>query len=112
MHVHRQHASTSGIPSCTHDASGGKGNPDVLRTFSERNCSVQAAKFALLDAVHSNSSMASALATYQVLTGSWRNILEDLSIIDGLTATDIQSLAAETFDPSNCFTGYVRPLKA
>ncbi|KAK9831200.1 hypothetical protein WJX74_007227 [Apatococcus lobatus] len=72
----------------------------------------KAAKFALVDAVSSNSSMASALATYQVLTGSWRNILQDLSIIEGLSAEDIRSVSAEMFNPNNCFTGYVQPLKA
>ena len=71
---------------------------------------VQAAKFALVDAISSNSSMASALATYQVLTGSWRNILQDLSIIDSLDAEDLRSVAADTFAPNNCFTGYVQPL--
>ena len=89
--------------------------PDTceMLTVSE-HCKVaaQAARFAVLEAVSSNSSMASALATYQVLTGSWRNILEDLSIIDGVTAADIRSVAAETFAPDNCFTGYVRPPKA
>ncbi len=73
---------------------------------------VQAAKFAVLDALRSNASMASALATYQVLTGSWHNILGDLSIVEGLTAHDIKTVAAETFDPSNCFTGYVRSQRA
>ena len=72
---------------------------------------MQAAKFALVEAVSSNSSMASALATYQVLTGSWRNISQDLSIIDSLSAEDVRSVAAETFAPNNCFTGYVEPLK-
>ncbi len=42
------------------------------------------------------------------LTGRWHNNLQDLSIVEGLTAHDIRMVAAELIDPSTCFTGYVR----
>ena len=62
----------------------------------------------LVDALRRNSGMASALASYHTLTGSWRTILEESAQIETLKAADVRDVAARTFTPENCFTGYVR----
>ena len=51
--------------------------------------------------------MASALCSYHVNAGSWRKLLGDLEQVDQLTATDIQTLAAATFQEDNMYTGYM-----
>ncbi len=70
----------------------------------------QAAKVSLVDALRSNASMAGALASYHALTGSWRTLLADARRGEALTPEDVHEVAARTFTPENCFTGYVLPL--
>ena len=43
--------------------------------------------------------------------GTWRGVLEDVQRAEELTSRDIREVAAATFAPDNCFTGYVLPLK-
>ena len=64
----------------------------------------------LVDALRSNASMASALASYHALTGSWRTLLADTRRVEALGAADVREVAARTFAADNCFTGYVLPL--
>ena len=51
--------------------------------------------------------MAAALCAGHVLTGSWRNILSDLQVVEQLTSTDVQQCAAHTFTEDNLFTGHI-----
>lgn len=76
----------------------------VLTKF---NLGLQATKVALVDGLRSNSSMAAALCAGHVLTGSWRNILSDLHVVEQLTSTDVQQCAAHTFTEDNMFTGHI-----
>ncbi|CAL8468516.1 g8056 [Coccomyxa elongata] len=72
----------------------------------------KAAKVTLVDALRSNSGMASALAAYHVLTGSWQSLLKESAIVEQLTPEDVRAVAARTFTQDNCFKGLVLPLKA
>ena len=69
---------------------------------------MQASKVELVDALRRNSGMAAALASYHTLTGSWRTILHECAQIETLKAADVRDVAARTFTPDNCFTGYVQ----
>lgn len=70
---------------------------------------VQAAKVTLVDALRNNASMAGALASYHALTGTWRTLLADTRAVEALGVDDVRDVAARTFSPDNCFTGYVLP---
>ena len=74
---------------------------------TELNVCLQATKVSLVDGLRSNSSMAAALCAGHVLTGSWRNILSDLQVVEQLTSTDVQQCAAHTFTDDNLFTGHI-----
>ncbi|CAL5221368.1 g3548 [Coccomyxa viridis] len=77
-------------------------------TASEMERIKKASKVELVDALRRNSGMAAALASYHTLTGSWRTILQESAQIETLKAADVRDVAARTFTPENCFTGYVR----
>lgn len=64
----------------------------------------------LLDALSNNSAIASALSSYQVLTGDCRNVLTDLRRIELLTGAEVREAAARHLRPDNCFKGTVLPL--
>lgn len=70
-------------------------------------CGLQAAKVTLVDTMRSNSSMASVLASYHALTGSWQSLLAESARIEALTAEDVRAVAARTFLDDNCFRGFV-----
>lgn len=59
------------------------------------------AKAGLLRSLDSNMGMAFALAEYEVKTGSWVNLFEELEKIDAVTAQDIQRVAQTMFRPEN-----------
>ncbi|MBE9141741.1 M16 family metallopeptidase [Planktothrix mougeotii] len=59
------------------------------------------AKAGLLRSLDSNMGMAFALAEYEVKTGSWVNLFEELEKIDAITAQDIQRVAQTMFRPEN-----------
>ncbi|KAK9829270.1 hypothetical protein WJX72_004899 [[Myrmecia] bisecta] len=69
----------------------------------------KAAKLTLINSIQSNASMASLLTTYHALTGSWRNVLVDMALVESLTPDDIRATAGRVFREDNCFTGYVLP---
>lgn len=82
--------------------------PVWLRDSREVAHGLQASKVELVDALRRNSAMAAALASYHTLTGSWRTILQESAQIETLQASDVRDVAARTFAPDNCFTGYVQ----
>ncbi|MEB3309741.1 MAG: pitrilysin family protein [Snowella sp.] len=63
----------------------------------------------LLRALDSNSGMARLLAEYQVKTGDWRNLFNQLAAIAAVTPADIQRVAQQTFTPENRTIGRILP---
>lgn len=63
----------------------------------------------LLDALGSNGAVAGALASYDRLTGDWRNVLGDLQRIESIEAGEVRDAAARWLRPDNRFRGYVVP---
>ncbi|MEA5533362.1 pitrilysin family protein [Crocosphaera sp. XPORK-15E] len=61
----------------------------------------------LLRSLDSNLGMAKALTEYQVKTGSWRNLFDQLQAIEAVNAADIQRVAKETFTPENKTIGRI-----
>ncbi len=59
------------------------------------------AKASLLRSLDSNMGMAFALVEYQVKTGSWKNLFQQLEAIEQITPADIQRIAIATFRPEN-----------
>ncbi len=62
-------------------------------------------KAGLLGTLDSNSGMASLLAEYQAKTGDWRNVFEELQLIEAVSAADVQRVAKATFRPENRTVG-------
>jgi len=69
------------------------------------------ARAGLLRVLASNRGMASLLPEYEAKTGSWRNLFEELSQIEAVTAEDIQRVAQQTFRPENQTVGKLLPLE-
>ncbi|WP_084386949.1 M16 family metallopeptidase [Anabaena sp. CA = ATCC 33047] len=59
------------------------------------------ARAGLLRSLDSNMGMAQQLLEYQVKTGSWRNLFQQLDDIAAVTPADIQRVAKATFTPEN-----------
>ncbi|MFH7028998.1 MAG: M16 family metallopeptidase [Heteroscytonema crispum UTEX LB 1556] len=59
------------------------------------------ARAELLRTLDSNSGMAQQLLEYEVKTGSWRNLFQQLDRLAKVTPADIQRVAQETFTPEN-----------
>lgn len=59
------------------------------------------AKAGLLRSLDSNMGMAFALLDYEVKTGSWMHLFEQLDAITAITPADIQRVARSTFRPEN-----------
>ncbi|MGB3300955.1 MAG: pitrilysin family protein [Phormidesmis sp.] len=62
-------------------------------------------KAGLLGVLDSNSGMASLLAEYQAKTGDWRNVFEELQLIEAVSAADVQRVAKATFRTENKTVG-------
>lgn len=69
----------------------------------------QRARAQLVQQLDSNSGLAGQLATYQVLTGDWRNLFRQLDAIDKVTREDIQRVARAYFTDRNRTVGYLVP---
>ncbi|WOD37614.1 pitrilysin family protein [Nodosilinea sp. E11] len=67
------------------------------------------ARAGLLQSLASNSGMASLLAEYQAKTGDWRNIFDNLTAIEAVSAADIQRVAQTLFQPTNRTVGKLLP---
>ncbi len=63
----------------------------------------------LVGGLDSNSGLASQLASYQVLTGDWRNLFRRLEVIDRVSREDIQRVAKQYFIESNRSIAYLAP---
>ncbi|WP_425340754.1 M16 family metallopeptidase [Crocosphaera watsonii] len=63
----------------------------------------------LLRSLDSNLGMGKALVEYEVKTGSWRNLFEQVQAIDAVTTADIQRVAKTTFVPENLTIGRILP---
>jgi len=61
----------------------------------------------LLRVLDSNMGMARLLTEYQVKTGDWRNLFNQLEAIAAVTPADIQRVAQETFTPENRTIGRI-----
>jgi predicted Zn-dependent peptidase len=59
------------------------------------------ARAELLQTLDSNSGMAEQLLEYEVKTGSWRNLFQQLDRLAKVTPADIQRVAKGTFTPAN-----------
>lgn len=69
----------------------------------------QRARAQLVAQLESNSGLAGQLASYQVLTGDWRNLFRELEAIDNVTREDIQRVAQTYFTERNRSVGYLMP---
>jgi predicted Zn-dependent peptidase len=63
----------------------------------------------ILRSLDSNLGMARLLVEYEVKTGDWRNIFQQIDDIDKVTAEDVQRIAQETFVPENRTIGRLIP---
>ncbi|HLP87877.1 MAG TPA: pitrilysin family protein [Nostocaceae cyanobacterium] len=59
------------------------------------------AKASVLRSLDSNMGMARLLTEYEVKTGSWRNLFQQLERLDSITPADIQRVAKATFTQEN-----------
>ena len=73
-----------------------------LRRFSKGSQAMS------LRVLQSNASMASALASYEKLTGSWENMYKELYMIDSMSPTQIADICSKYLIPSSSFAGYVQ----
>jgi predicted Zn-dependent peptidase len=78
-----------------------------LVTESELNRVKTKAKASLLRTLDTNEGMASLLAEYEVKTGSWLKLFEDLDRIEKVTAEDVQRVAQTTFTAENRTIGRI-----
>ncbi len=67
------------------------------------------ARAGLLRSLDSNSGMAQLLLEYEVKTGSWRNLFQQLEALRAVTASDVQRVAKATFMPENRTVGRLLP---
>ncbi|WP_107666634.1 pitrilysin family protein [Cyanothece sp. BG0011] len=63
----------------------------------------------LLRSLDSNLGMGKALVEYEVKTGTWRNLFDQIQAIDAVTSADVQRVARETFVPENLTIGKILP---
>ncbi|MBN2183523.1 MAG: insulinase family protein [Sedimentisphaerales bacterium] len=66
----------------------------------------------LIRLLASDSGLARELAFYDVVTGDWRNLFEELDKIEKVTAEDIQRVAAEYFTRKNRSVGMIETARA
>ncbi|XTZ09752.1 MAG: M16 family metallopeptidase [cyanobacterium endosymbiont of Rhopalodia yunnanensis] len=62
---------------------------------------------ALVGSLDSNLGMARSLIEYEVKTGSWRNLFEQLTAVEAVSAADIKRVAEKTFIPENRTIGRI-----
>jgi predicted Zn-dependent peptidase len=61
----------------------------------------------LIGGLDSNAGLASQLASYEVLTGNWRNLFRAIDAIGEVSREDIQRVANEYFTERNRTVGYL-----
>ncbi len=70
------------------------------------------ARASLLRQLDDNMGLAIQLASYQALTGDWRNLFRQLDKINAVTPEDIQRVARATFRRTNRTVGVIEPLES
>jgi predicted Zn-dependent peptidase len=70
------------------------------------------ARAGLIRQLDSNSGLAGQLTFYEVVTGDWRNLFNQLDQIDKVTAEDIQRVAKEYFTKKNRTVGVIETTAA
>ncbi|MBX2864717.1 MAG: insulinase family protein [Leptolyngbyaceae cyanobacterium MAG.088] len=102
-------------PGHTADEVGAALNQEIMRLKTEP-VSVEEldrvktqARAGLLRSLRSNGGMARLLTSYEVKTGSWRNLFKELDKIAAVTPDDIQRVAQATFKPENRTVGRLLP---
>lgn len=78
-----------------------------LVTEAELNRVKTKAKASLLRTLDTNEGMARLLVEYDVKTGSWLKLFEDLDAIEKVTPEDVQRVAQTTFTPENRTIGRI-----
>jgi predicted Zn-dependent peptidase len=66
-------------------------------------------KKGLIDGMKSNGSMARMLTNYDVLSGSWRNLLDEIERVEAVSADDIQRIARHYLVQKNRTIGEIIP---
>ncbi|OHB63175.1 MAG: hypothetical protein A2Y76_05915 [Planctomycetes bacterium RBG_13_60_9] len=61
----------------------------------------------LIRQLDSNSGLAAQLTFYEVVTGDWRNLFQELDRIDAVTAEDVQRVATTYFTTKNRTVGAI-----
>lgn len=69
------------------------------------------ARAGLIRSLDDNMGMAQALASWQALTGDWRNLFRQLDRINAVTPADIQRVAKLAFVPNNRTVGVIEPVQ-
>lgn len=104
----------------------GKTNDDAEKAMMEeierlKNETVSAAELEgvknraraqMVQLLSSNTSMGIQLASYQMLTGDWRNLFKYLDALSKVTPEDIQRVAKATFTDKNRTVGVIEPAQA
>jgi len=67
------------------------------------------ARAGLLRSLDSNMGMAQSLLEYEIKTGSWRNLFQQIDAIAKITPADIQRVARATFTDQNRTIGRILP---
>lgn len=67
------------------------------------------ARSGILQVLQNNASLAAALASYQVLSGSWKNLPLELQQIERLTPRQVTDRAGLYLNRENSFVGYILP---
>lgn len=67
------------------------------------------ARAGLLRSLDSNMGMAQSLLEYEIKTGSWRNLFQQIDAIAKITPADIQRVAKATFTDNNRTIGRILP---
>ena len=76
-------------------------------TEEELNRVKNQARAGLLRSLDSNMGMARNLVEYQVKTGDWRNLFNELEAINAITTDDIQRVSQAIFTPENRTVGRI-----
>lgn len=77
-------------------------------TEAELQLIKKSTRVGLLEAMASNSTMASLLCEFQALRGDYRTLFIEPARVEAITAADVQRVAADMFRPQNRVTGVVR----
>ncbi len=70
----------------------------------------KAAKMGILETLQSNSALASTLASYQVLLGGWKEVINDLDRVESLTGKGAAATARKYLRSDNSFVGYIEKI--